>query len=95
MNTRTQVQRWWALAVVTLIQLMVTLDATVINIALPKAQAALHFSNGNRQWLITAYAVAFGSLMFVGGRVSDLWGRRTSLLIGLRSEEHTSELQSH
>ena len=60
MNTRTQVQRWWALAVVTLIQLMVTLDATVINIALPKAQAALHFSNGNRQWLITAYAVAFG-----------------------------------
>lgn len=83
MNTRAHVQRWWALAVVTLIQLMVTLDATVINIALPKAQATLHFSNGNRQWLITAYAVAFGSLMFVGGRLSDIWGRRTSLLIGL------------
>ena len=75
--------RWWALVSLSLVQLMVALDATVINIALPKAQVALDFSNGNRQWLITAYALAFGSLMLLGGRLSDFWGRRTSLAIGL------------
>jgi EmrB/QacA subfamily drug resistance transporter len=62
---------------------MVALDATVINIALPRAQVDLNFSVANRQWLITAYALAFGSLMFLGGRLSDLWGRRTSLMVGL------------
>jgi EmrB/QacA subfamily drug resistance transporter len=62
---------------------MVALDATVINIALPRAQVDLNFSSANRQWLITAYALAFGSLMFLGGRLSDLWGRRTSLMVGL------------
>ena len=62
---------------------MVALDATVINIALPRAQHALHFSLANRQWLITAYALAFGSLLLLGGRLSDLWGRRTALIIGL------------
>ena len=75
--------RWWALVSLSLVQLMVALDATVINIALPKAQIALNFSNGNRQWLITAYALAFGSLMLLGGRLSDFWGRRTSLIVGL------------
>ena len=64
-------------------QLMVALDATVINIALPRAQRDLHFSSGNRQWLITAYALAFGSLLLVGGRLSDLWGRRVTLYVGL------------
>lgn len=68
---------------VSLTQLMVALDATVINIALPRAQVDLNFSSANRQWLITAYALAFGSLMFLGGRLSDLWGRRTSLIVGL------------
>ena len=63
--------------------LMVALDATVINIALPRAQLALHFSNANRQWAITAYALAFGSLLLLGGRLSDLWGRRTTLYLGL------------
>lgn len=62
---------------------MVVLDATVINIALPRAQLSLGFSTANRQWLITAYALAFGSLLLLGGRLSDLWGRRTSLYIGL------------
>ncbi len=76
-------RRWWTLAVVSITQLMVALDATVINIALPRAQLDLHFSAGNRQWLITAYALAFGSLLLVGGRLSDLWGRRTALFIGL------------
>jgi EmrB/QacA subfamily drug resistance transporter len=62
---------------------MVLLDATVINIALPHAQRELHFSLGSRQWLVTAYALTFGSLLLIGGRLSDLWGRRTSLYVGL------------
>ena len=61
-------RRWWALVTVSISQLMVALDATVINIALPRAQVDLNFSSANRQWLITAYALAFGSLMFLGGR---------------------------
>ena len=76
-------RRWWALGVLSITQLMVALDATVINIALPHAQRDLHFSLANRQWLITAYALSFGSLLLVGGRLSDLWGRRTSLYVGL------------
>jgi EmrB/QacA subfamily drug resistance transporter len=63
--------------------LMVVLDATVINIALPRAQLSLGFSIENRQWVITAYALAFGSLLLLGGRLSDLWGRRNALYIGL------------
>jgi EmrB/QacA subfamily drug resistance transporter len=76
-------RRWWALGVLSITQLMVVLDSTVINIALPHAQRDLHFSLANRQWLITAYALTFGSLLLVGGRLSDLWGRRTSLYVGL------------
>src|ERR1019366_122548 len=76
-------RRWWTLAVLSITQLMVALDATVINIALPRAQRDLHFSSGNRQWLITAYALAFGSLLLVGGRLSDRWGRRVTLYVGL------------
>ena len=76
-------RRWWTLSVVSLATLMVALDATVINIALPRAQLDLHFSNANRQWAITAYALAFGSLLLLGGRLSDLWGRRTVLYLGL------------
>ncbi len=78
-----QARRWWILVVVSLATLMVALDATVINIALPRAQLTLHFSNANRQWLITAYALSFGSLLLLGGRLSDLWGRRTTLYLGL------------
>src|ERR1039457_1936641 len=77
------VRRWWTLAVMSIASLMVVLDATVINIALPRAQLALGFSTANRQWVITAYALAFGSLLLVGGRLSDLWGRRNALYIGL------------
>ncbi len=62
---------------------MVLLDATVINIALPRAQMDLHFSTGNRQWIVTAYALSFGSLLLLGGRLSDLWGRRNALYVGL------------
>ncbi len=75
--------RWWALSALSVTALMVALDATVINIALPRAQFDLHVSSANRQWLITAYALAFGSLMLLGGRLSDLWGRRNALYVGL------------
>jgi EmrB/QacA subfamily drug resistance transporter len=76
-------RRWWTLAVMSIASLMVVLDATVINIALPRAQLSLGFSMANRQWVITAYALAFGSLLLLGGRMSDLWGRCNALYIGL------------
>jgi len=75
--------RWWVLAVVGIAQLMIMLDATVVNIALPKAQQDLGFSDGSRQWVITGYALAFGSLLLLGGRLGDLFGRRTVFVIGL------------
>ena len=62
---------------------MVVLDATVVNIALPSAQADLGFSDGDRQWVVTAYSLAFGSLLLLGGRLSDLWGRKRTFIIGL------------
>ncbi|MGN6326650.1 MFS transporter [Pseudolysinimonas sp.] len=76
-------RRWWTLAVVALAQLMVVLDSTVVNIALPAAQHDLGFSDGSRQWIITAYSLAFGSLLLLGGRISDLIGRKRAFLIGL------------
>src|SRR6516165_629895 len=76
-------RRWWVLGVVGLAQLMVILDATIVNIALPSAQAALGFSNADRQWVVTAYSLAFGGLLLLGGRLSDLVGRRRMLIIGL------------
>lgn len=79
----TDVRKWWALTALSIAALMVALDATVINIALPRAQLDLGFSSANRQWLITAYALAFGSLLLLGGRLSDLWGRRNALIVGL------------
>jgi EmrB/QacA subfamily drug resistance transporter len=76
-------RRWLILAVLCIAQLMVVLDATVVNIALPSAQQALHFSNSSRQWVVTAYTLAFGSLLLLGGRLSDLFGRRRTLVTGL------------
>ena len=73
----------WVLAVIALAQLMVVLDATIVNIALPSAQRDLDISDGNRQWVVTAYALAFGGLLLLGGRIADLWGRRRAFLIGL------------
>ncbi|MDT0346715.1 MFS transporter [Streptomyces litchfieldiae] len=74
--------RWWVLAVIGIAQLMVVLDATIVNIALPSAQADLGFSDGDRQWVITAYALAFGSLLLLGGRIADLFGRKIVFLVG-------------
>lgn len=75
--------RWLILVVVSVAQLMVVLDATVVNIALPSAQSDLHFGNGERQWVVTAYALAFGSLLLLGGRIGDLVGRKRVFLGGL------------
>jgi EmrB/QacA subfamily drug resistance transporter len=75
-------RRWTALIFIALAQLMVVVDATIVNIALPSAQEDLGISDGNRQWVITAYALAFGGLLLFGGRVADLWGRRRAFIIG-------------
>jgi EmrB/QacA subfamily drug resistance transporter len=76
-------QRWWILVVLGVAQLMVILDSTIINIALPTAQHDLHFTNADRQWIITAYSLAFGSLLLLGGRIGDRVGRKRALVIGL------------
>ena len=76
-------RRWWTLVTVALAQLMVVLDSTVVNIALPSAQADLGFDDADRQWIVTAYSLAFGSLLLFGGRLSDLIGRKRAFIIGL------------
>ena len=76
-------RRWWILAVLGIAQLMVILDNTIVNIALPTAQHSLHFSNADRQWVVTAYSLAFGSLLLLGGRIGDFIGRKRALLIAL------------
>jgi EmrB/QacA subfamily drug resistance transporter len=76
-------RRWMILALIGVAQLMVVLDATIVNIALPSAQEALGFSNESRQWIVTAYALSFGSLLLFGGRIGDLFGRKRVLITGL------------
>jgi len=76
-------RRWWILGVLGIAQIMVVLDATVVTIALPTAQRALGFSNADRQWVITAYALAFGSLLLLGGRLADLLGHKWTFIVGL------------
>ncbi|MFE2568442.1 MFS transporter [Streptomyces mirabilis] len=76
-------RRWWILTVISLAQLMGVLDGTIVNIALPSAQRDLGFSDADRQWVVTAYALAFGSLLLLGGRVADLVGRKVTFLVGL------------
>jgi MFS family permease len=80
---RASAHRWWVLAVIGLAQLMVVLDATIVNIALPSAQHALGFSDSDRQWVVTAYSLAFGSLLLLGGRLADLIGRKIVFLVGV------------
>jgi len=75
--------RWLILLVIGIAQLMVVLDTTIVNIALPSAQEALEFSDDQRQWVITAYALAFGSLLLLGGRLGDLFGRKRAFVVGL------------
>jgi MFS family permease len=84
--TRTAAQdrrRWFALGVIVAAQLLIVLDATVVTIALPTAQQALHISQANRQWALTAYTIAFGGLLLLGGRIADYTGRKRAFIIGL------------
>jgi EmrB/QacA subfamily drug resistance transporter len=75
--------RWAILALLGVAQLMVVLDATIVNIALPSAQRALGFSTDSRQWIVTAYALSFGSLLLLGGKLGDLFGRKWTFVAGL------------
>jgi EmrB/QacA subfamily drug resistance transporter len=76
-------RRWLILVVIAIAQLLVVLDVTIVNIALPSAQQDLGFSDESRQWVITAYALAFGSLLLLGGRIADLFGRKWTFIAGL------------
>ena len=76
-------RRWMILVVVAVAQLMVVLDSTIVNIALPSAQHSLGFANSDRQWVVTAYALAFGSLLLVGGRIGDMFSRKRVFITGL------------
>jgi EmrB/QacA subfamily drug resistance transporter len=76
-------RRFWALAVIAVAQLMIVLDASVVIVALPSAQRALHISVANRQWVMSAYTLAFGSLLLLGGRIADYLGRRRMFFVGL------------
>ena len=76
-------RRWLALVVIAIAQLIVVLDASIVNIALPAAQEDLGISDANRQWVITAYALAFGGLLLLGGRIADFIGRKRAFVIGL------------
>jgi EmrB/QacA subfamily drug resistance transporter len=76
-------RRWLVLVVVAVAQLMVVLDATIVNIALPSAQHSLGFPNSDRQWVVTAYALAFGSLLLLGGRIGDMFSRKWVFIAGL------------
>jgi Major Facilitator Superfamily/Na+-translocating membrane potential-generating system (MpsC) len=80
---RSHDKRWLILAILGIAQLMVVLDATVVNIALPSAQEALGFSESARQWIVTAYSLTFGSLLLLGGRISDIFGRKWTFVGGL------------
>ncbi|TKV29016.1 MFS transporter [Arthrobacter sp. NamB2] len=75
--------RWLVLAIVALAQLTVVLDGTIVNIALPQAQAELGMSDSDRSWVVTLYALTFGALLLLGGRIADFWGRKRSFLVGM------------
>jgi len=76
-------RRWLALGVIAVAQLMVVLDASIVTIALPSAQRSLHISTDNRQWVLTAYTLAFGGLLLLGGRIADYVGRKRIFVVGL------------
>ncbi|MFM7499513.1 MAG: MFS transporter [Actinomycetota bacterium] len=75
--------RWRTLFVIAIAQLMVVLDASIVNIAIPSAKADLGISDANQQWVVTAYTLAFGSLLLLGGRIADFVGRKKIFIIGL------------
>src|SRR5688572_32014101 len=76
-------KRWMALMVLAIAQFMVVLDVTIVNVALPAIQTDLGFSAEGLQWVVNSYTLAFGGLLLLGGRMSDILGRRRLFLIGL------------
>ncbi|WP_442759410.1 MFS transporter [Streptomyces pseudogriseolus] len=76
-------RKWLALAFIVVAQLMVILDGTIVNVAMPAAQVDLQFGDEDRQWIVTAYSLAFGSLLLLGGRIADLVGQKRAFVIGL------------
>src|SRR5438067_12526359 len=82
-DARSERRRWIALAVLCLGQLMMVLDATIVNVALPSIQRDLHFTQGNLTWVMNGYLITFGGLLLLAGRVGDLVGRKKVFLAGL------------
>ncbi|NKS54209.1 MFS transporter [Rhodococcus hoagii] len=82
-EARSSPLRWSVLGLIALVQLMLALDASVVNVALPEVQQTLGISDDARQWVVTAYALIFGALLLLGGRVADSVGRKRALLTGL------------
>ena len=82
-NKNSDSRRWWALAVVIAAQFMVILDIAIVNVALPSIKTDLHFSQSNLQWVITAYAILFGGVLMLGGRLADVLGRRRLFVSGV------------
>src|SRR4030088_978448 len=76
-------RRWEALALVCVAMFMTVLDVSIVNVALPTIKTALHVSDSNLQWVITAYAITFGGFLLLGGRAGDLLGRRRMFMIGI------------
>src|SRR5262245_13785808 len=76
-------RRWGALWIIAVAQLMVVLDATIVNIALPHAQAALQITAATKQWVVTAYTLTFGGCLLLGGRIADYWGRKRTCMVGI------------
>ena len=83
-------RKWFALALLCTVQFMVVLDIAVVNVALPSIQADLGFSQENLQWVITAYAIAFGGFLLLGGRAADLLGRRRIFMVGVAAASAVS-----
>src|ERR1700724_685646 len=82
-TSTTDRRRWLALAVVCMAQLMIVLDATIVNVALPSIQRDLHFTQGNLTWVMNGYLITFGGFLLLAGRLGDLVGRKKVFLTGL------------
>jgi MFS family permease len=78
-----QINRWRAFTLLAVSFFMTIVDLTIVNVALPTIGRSLHFSESNLQWVVTAYAIAFGGLLLLGGRAADLLGRRRVFMVGL------------
>src|SRR5215469_18401002 len=79
----TDSRRWFALALIVVAQFMVVLDVAIVNVALPSIRTDLHFSQVSLQWVITAYAILFGGVLMLGGRLADVFGRRRLFVAGV------------